>query len=483
MDDLILPLSEQNPCGIYLKSDRSAFRALRNAYNSALSSFRQLVEDPSATFDEAKVAANQQSWSELSDITHQTLSSQSKDLEILCWFINAQIFSREPLANTAQALAVLPQWIEHYWPHLHPMPPVEKLKSTDPAEQKKEWAELRTKPLLQLIGESQDSSSLYMPLLMQPLIGDISYSQYLAAERAGNLAELKESAHQALDQQTNENLIALGQAMQALESAETLLHEKCQQDRAKGLSFKFIKQLFEQLINCIRYLVGDKIQPWPLDVQVDEPLPEASINTTDIAPPAEAKDVVSTPRPVETSFNEDNTLDIKGLLAQGKILNRDHAFSELRKIADYFRATEPHSPVASLLERAIRWGYLSLPELLAEMVGDNSHVTDQINMLTGLDKNKPIPLPKLNITPSDVERTMTTPTQPPTIETPNPSRRESQQGVAPVHPVPTPPAATELATGQASNIEDLTHNNLDNDEQAEQEPQANSNSGLSDFAW
>ncbi|MEF1304516.1 type VI secretion protein, partial [Vibrio owensii] len=46
---------------------------------------------------------------------------------------------------------------------------------------------------------------------------------------------------------------------------------------------------------------------------------------------------------------------------------------------------EPHSPVPFLLERAIRWGYLSLPELLQEMTGGNSQVLSHINQLTGMD--------------------------------------------------------------------------------------------------
>lgn len=69
----------------------------------------------------------------------------------------------------------------------------------------------------------------------------------------------------------------------------------------------------------------------------------------------------------------------------GQIQNRDHAFHELRKLADYFKQTEPHSPVPFLLERAIRWGYLSLPELLQEMTGGNSQVLSHINQLTGMD--------------------------------------------------------------------------------------------------
>ncbi|MCE7629255.1 hypothetical protein LZT04_15500, partial [Vibrio fluvialis] len=61
------------------------------------------------------------------------------------------------------------------------------------------------------------------------------------------------------------------------------------------------------------------------------------------------------------------------------------AFAELQRIADYFLATEPHSPIYLLLKRAIRWGGMSLPELLEELVGDNNAVQQRIEQLAGLE--------------------------------------------------------------------------------------------------
>jgi len=69
----------------------------------------------------------------------------------------------------------------------------------------------------------------------------------------------------------------------------------------------------------------------------------------------------------------------------GQIDHRDQAFHELRKIADYFKESEPHSPISFLLERAIRWGYMSLPELMQELTGGNDSAIEHINQLTGMD--------------------------------------------------------------------------------------------------
>ena len=56
--------------------------------------------------------------------------------------------------------------------------------------------------------------------------------------------------------------------------------------------------------------------------------------------------------------------------APGAIRTREDALRELGRIADYFRATEPHSPLAYTLADAVRRGRMTLPELLAEIVPD-----------------------------------------------------------------------------------------------------------------
>ena len=55
---------------------------------------------------------------------------------------------------------------------------------------------------------------------------------------------------------------------------------------------------------------------------------------------------------------------------QGSISNREQAFKSLLQVATYFRSAEPHSPVSYALEQAVRWGKLSLPDLLRDMVED-----------------------------------------------------------------------------------------------------------------
>jgi type VI secretion system protein ImpA len=41
-------------------------------------------------------------------------------------------------------------------------------------------------------------------------------------------------------------------------------------------------------------------------------------------------------------------------------------------VAQFFKKTEPHSPVSYALEQAVRWGRMGLPELLSELIPDDA---------------------------------------------------------------------------------------------------------------
>ncbi len=54
----------------------------------------------------------------------------------------------------------------------------------------------------------------------------------------------------------------------------------------------------------------------------------------------------------------------------GPIQNRPDALKRLNEVADYFQRTEPHSPVAYLAQRAVKWGSMPLEAWLREVVKD-----------------------------------------------------------------------------------------------------------------
>lgn len=404
VDSLLAPITDGSPSGVYLKLDRSAYRALRNSYNAAQSSFRQLVETPDASSDEALLESNDENWTQLRTTTFHALTQSSKDLELLGWYITSQLFTDAPYRNLADATQVLLSTVEQFWDSLNPFLPEDKLKSAEESGIARERAEFRMKPLLQLVGETHDTTAVYMPLQLIGLIDDITFADYLRAERNGSLGEIKTKAQNLFSADTQDILMDLAQTYQNLDAIEQAIAQQCQPVNATPVSFKFIKENIAELINAIRYLTEDKFSKWPLDDQfrliaeeaqappVVSNSPETTYQATEnaeVAPTSsepEAEQITTTPLLEPIPSNETHQPAAPAAInIAGQIQNRDHAFHELRKLADYFKQTEPHSPVPFLLERAIRWGYLSLPELLQEMTGGNSQVLSHINQLTGMD--------------------------------------------------------------------------------------------------
>lgn len=56
----------------------------------------------------------------------------------------------------------------------------------------------------------------------------------------------------------------------------------------------------------------------------------------------------------------------------GPIRSRGEALARLGEVADFFRQTEPHSPVSYLVQRAITWGQMPLETWLADVIKDSS---------------------------------------------------------------------------------------------------------------
>ncbi|NOH70027.1 type VI secretion protein [Vibrio pectenicida] len=396
IEALLKPISEEQPSGTYLKLDRSVYRTLRNHYNTAQSSFRQLIETPDASSNESLIEANDTNWNLVRSTTFDALTSQTKDTELLGWFITSQLFTSSPYTNLAKSTKVLVEFIESFWQTLNPQLPLDKIKSEDELGRNKELIEFRIKPLLQLVGESQDSTALFMPLQMIDLIGHITFGNFLQAERSGTLSELKETAYSLYSSEIEDVVRDLATAYQNFNAAEKHIAQECQKVNLPPVSFKFAKANLSELLKAIQYLVGDRFAPWPLDSNFnlishenlqdqttsDSEVP--SVNTTAQSPQPSAENTIS------GRANHNQSTSIASI-----ITSRDQAFHELRKISQFFQQTEPHSPIPFLLERAIRWGYMSLPELLNEMTGGNSGAITHINQVSGMDNLEPAKLSRI----------------------------------------------------------------------------------------
>jgi len=73
-----------------------------------------------------------------------------------------------------------------------------------------------------------------------------------------------------------------------------------------------------------------------------------------------------------------------GRSAGGPLRSREQALSQLREVAAFFRATEPHSPVAYLADKAVHWGEMPLHLWLRAVVKDGAALA-HLEELLGLE--------------------------------------------------------------------------------------------------
>jgi type VI secretion system protein ImpA len=59
-------------------------------------------------------------------------------------------------------------------------------------------------------------------------------------------------------------------------------------------------------------------------------------------------------------------------VAAGAIQNRQDALKRLADLAEYFRKTEPHSPISYLVQRAVKWGEMPLESWLQDVIKDEA---------------------------------------------------------------------------------------------------------------
>ena len=59
-------------------------------------------------------------------------------------------------------------------------------------------------------------------------------------------------------------------------------------------------------------------------------------------------------------------------VAGGAVQNRRDALKRLAELAEYFRKTEPHSPLSYLIQRAVKWGEMPLETWLQDVIKDEA---------------------------------------------------------------------------------------------------------------
>jgi type VI secretion system protein ImpA len=352
INGLLQPVSEDSPAGGDIRADASPtspYYSIKDARNAARAAERNSM------FDGVSTEATE-SWRKVMALAPDILKSQSKDLEVACWYTEALV-RRHGFQGLRDGFSLIRQLIEQYWDNLYPMPDEDGM-------------ETRVAPLAGLNGEGAEG------VLIAPIrnvnitegtsTGPFNYWQYQQAldvqkitdeeQRAAKSAKLEftlDDIERAVNESSEQFYVDLRddaqEALNEFRKASRLLDGHCGTHHAPPSSN--IVTALENSLGAIKHLGKNK-------------LPVETLTTDENGNPSYPSAAAATSM-------------------TGAVQNRADAFRRLTEISEFFLKTEPHSPLAYILAKAVKWGNMPLNELIMELIPESSS-RDYYRSLTGM---------------------------------------------------------------------------------------------------
>lgn len=341
---LLVPISEAMPSGVDL-----TFSVEVDAINKA----RQF-DDPSLDQGEWVTTLKEADWALVYDKCLVLLTTQTKDLRLLGWLVEAAAKTRQ-FDGMAAGFEVMSQLCKDYWDTIHP-----QMEGADADRRigNLAWLSARAIQLVKEVPLTEGRGTAF------------SWNDFETARaRVNNAARTGEEPVDSADQP------ALGVLESARRKSSKEFYARLIQGAARckltvvdleqvldarlgtqGPSFTLLKEVLETVLATIKRF-GDEVGLKTLA----NPNPEAAMT--------------------DQNNNAASLSDGSGLGRSGPIKNRDQALEQLRLVAEFFRRTEPHSPVAYLADKAAAWGDLSLHTWLKSVVKDPNSLASIEEML------------------------------------------------------------------------------------------------------
>lgn len=346
LDALLAPIGDSSPTGESLRDDFSPvspYQLIKTARNQARLAERKLMED-----DQAE-GVDKPDWRPILEQGRKLISEKSKDLEVAAWMIEALI-RIHGFAGLRDGFRLARELCERFWEGLHPLP------GEDGVAQ-------RVAALAGLNGIEGDGT-LIGPINRVPLTegkseGPFSRADYKQAAEIDGIADPLRQA-----QRIERGAVTTQQFERSARECSPAFVIDLQDDLKQAVEeFDALTSLLDE--RCGNAPDGEPLAP-----------PSSNIRSTleDCLRIVEGVAKIVLPQPEETSAGDGGHGGTgNGGESVGKRLqNRNEAFQTLLRVAQFFKDTEPHSPVSYALEQAVRWGRMPLPDLLSELIPDST---------------------------------------------------------------------------------------------------------------
>mgnify|MGYP002623483919 CR=1 FL=1 len=351
-EQLLAPISDERPGGVELKDDSSLsalYYQIKDAREAARTAERQAMQALFA--DEGEdIQVERPDWQSVQRLAEQVIAEHSKDLWVVAWLIEA-LTRLHGFAGLRDGFRLARELSYRYWDSIHPEPDEDGYAHT-------------VAQLAGLNGEEAEGA-LIRPIEDIPITAGTTYSGLSSADYK-----------EAID------LEAGDPERRALRIEQGAASEAMFQKAVDETPVEFFENLLEDIDACLDEFAG-------LSSVLDEKCGESADGYPAAPPTSNIKNVLSECRERVTSVArhilndpEEEPAAAGGDIAatdgngqavsSGKVVTREDAFRALLQVAEFFRRTEPHSPVSYALEQAVRWGRMPLPDLLKELVGDET---------------------------------------------------------------------------------------------------------------
>lgn len=304
-------------------------------------------------------------WPLVAELTSKVLTESSKDLQAATWLAEA-LTHLHGFRGLAQGLELLTRLLDEFWDVVHPLGGDGEF---DERTGKVAWLNKVIPDIIQFVPLTRGQPGKYGLLhwdearTLQNLAAR-DRDAYLKALDDGKVtAEALEKAMRGSGAPFYADLYAaLNEARDRFSEFERAV------DARFGADAPSLKAMKDRL--------GD----------AHDLVKRLAVQTGAIA----GNDAIGDKKPGERNEFPDAVMSAPG----GPITNRAEALSRLREVADFFRRTEPHSPVAYLADKAAAWGAMSLDEWLRTVVKDQ-------NVLSQLEETLGVMNPPRDAQPGD----------------------------------------------------------------------------------
>lgn len=332
LEQLLHPVSAVSPCG----GDITFSQEL-----DAIARARQ-HDDPSLDQGEWVTALKEADWPFVATRCEQLIASHSKDLRVAVWLAEAHAKTRH-FRGLGDGYALLAGLCDRYWDGLFP------LAEEGDHEQRignLYWLLSRTP---QLVRE--------MPLTAGA-DGQFALQDFDAARQRAAASQAQDGMEQGWSASRHDEAVPLAQM------------EAARQKNTRAFSDALLadaQYCMQSLLALERSADARFGTDGPSFRAARDALENAIHFIAPLAPEADLAGASAAAGPAGGSG--------------GAIVQRQQALEQLRLVADFFRRTEPHSPVAYLAERAASWGELPLHLWLRAVVKDQGTLAQLDEML------------------------------------------------------------------------------------------------------